>query len=151
MQIDDETSRDHKHALYMCVQKAKGQVMLQCDAVMLAKVSWTVTLHVICDGTRLESLRWNYSRARVPYPLTFDPNWSDPIAMKVAITSWNAVAQWKWDVGNNSNTDPVDDDDEEDVCGICRVAYEACCPACKMPGDDCPLSKSDFHYEWNFV
>ena len=26
--------------------------------------------------------------------------------------------------------------DEGDVCGICQVLYEGCCPFCKMPGDD---------------
>ncbi|KAI5992249.1 anaphase-promoting complex subunit 11 RING-H2 finger-domain-containing protein, partial [Pisolithus albus] len=30
-------------------------------------------------------------------------------------------------------------DGDGDVCGICRVPYEGCCPTCKMPGDDCPL------------
>jgi anaphase-promoting complex subunit 11 len=60
--------------------------------------------------------------------------------MKITIKSWHGVAQWKWDVGNN-NDDAADE--EEDVCGICRVPYEACCPACKMPGDDCPLSESN--------
>ncbi|KAF8551927.1 RING/U-box [Imleria badia] len=53
--------------------------------------------------------------------------------MKVHIKHWSAVAQWRWNTGN---TDP---DDEGDVCGICRVPYEGCCPSCKMPGDDCPL------------
>jgi hypothetical protein len=24
------------------------------------------------------------------------------------------------------------------VCGICRMPYEACCPGVKYPGDDCP-------------
>ncbi|KAL1759030.1 anaphase-promoting complex subunit 11 RING-H2 finger-domain-containing protein, partial [Schizophyllum commune] len=51
--------------------------------------------------------------------------------MKVVIKNWHAVAQWRWDIGN--------DDSEDDVCGICRVPYEGCCPACKMPGDDCPF------------
>ncbi|KAI6018635.1 hypothetical protein PISMIDRAFT_67070, partial [Pisolithus microcarpus 441] len=23
---------------------------------------------------------------------------------------------------------------------ICQVPYEGCCPMCKMPGDDCPLT-----------
>ena len=54
--------------------------------------------------------------------------------MKVHIKHWSAVAQWRWNTGNN------DPDDEGDVCGICRVPYEGCCPSCKMPGDDCPLS-----------
>ena len=57
--------------------------------------------------------------------------------MKVHIKHWSAVAQWRWNTGN---TDP---DDEGDVCGICRVPYEGCCPSCKMPGDDCPLSACD--------
>ena len=58
-------------------------------------------------------------------------------AMKVKIKKWHAIAQWRWDTGN---PDP-DDDGEGDVCGICRVPFEGCCPSCKMPGDDCPLSK----------
>ena len=33
-----------------------------------------------------------------------------------------------------------DEDGEGDVCGICRIPFEGCCPTCKMPGDDCPLS-----------
>lgn len=57
--------------------------------------------------------------------------------MKVVVKSWHAIAQWKWDTGNN---DTEDGDVEGDVCGICRVPYEGCCPSCKMPGDDCPLS-----------
>ncbi|KAI0825263.1 anaphase-promoting complex subunit Apc11 [Trametes gibbosa] len=55
--------------------------------------------------------------------------------MKVHINSWHGIAQWRWDTGTN---DP-DDDGEGDVCGICRVPFEGCCPSCKMPGDDCPL------------
>lgn len=58
--------------------------------------------------------------------------------MKVAVKRWNAVAQWRWDTGNAEQ----DDDGEGDVCGICRVPYEGCCPSCKMPGEDCPLSTS---------
>jgi hypothetical protein len=57
--------------------------------------------------------------------------------MKVIINNWHAIAQWRWDTGNPES---AQDDDEGDVCGICRVAYEACCPSCKVPGDDCPLS-----------
>ena len=60
--------------------------------------------------------------------------------MKVVVKDWHAIAQWRWDTG--TNTDSHEADDEGDVCGICRVPYEGCCPSCKMPGDDCPLSKS---------
>jgi len=58
--------------------------------------------------------------------------------MKVKIKSWHAIAQWRWDTGN---TDHDEGDGEGDVCGICRVPYEGCCPTCKVPGDDCPLSE----------
>lgn len=83
--------------------------------------------------------------------------------MKFSVTSYNAVAVWKWDTHTSSSehklyhyarsADPAasggygeyddDDDDEEDddVCGICRLAFESTCPDCKVPGDDCPLSE----------
>ena len=60
-------------------------------------------------------------------------------SMKVIVKRWNAVAQWRWDTGPDQDDS---DDGEGDVCGICRVPYEGCCPACKIPGDDCPLSAS---------
>ena len=70
--------------------------------------------------------------------------------MKVTIVSYHAVAAWKWDTSTEphklydyATSGGGDDfDDDEDECGICRLAYESCCPACKVPGDDCPLSKS---------
>ncbi|XP_035890167.1 anaphase-promoting complex subunit 11 isoform X1 [Phyllostomus discolor] len=46
--------------------------------------------------------------------------------MKVKIKCWNGVATWLW-VANDEN------------CGICRMAFNGCCPDCKVPGDDCPL------------
>lgn len=46
--------------------------------------------------------------------------------MKVVIKNWTAVATWQW-VSN------------DDTCGICRMSFEACCPECRSPGDDCPL------------
>ena len=46
--------------------------------------------------------------------------------MKVKIKSWTAVGTWQW-VSN------------DDTCGICRMSFEACCPDCRTPGDDCPL------------
>ncbi|TEB29335.1 RING/U-box, partial [Coprinellus micaceus] len=54
--------------------------------------------------------------------------------MKVTVKHWHAIASWRWDTGNKE-----EENEEFDVCGICRVAYEACCPGCKTPGDDCPL------------
>lgn len=73
--------------------------------------------------------------------------------MKVTIKSYHAVAAWKWDTSDEphkvfkyagASDDPYgDDDDDDDECGICRLAFESCCPDCKVPGDDCPLSESD--------
>ena len=48
--------------------------------------------------------------------------------MKIKVKSWNMVAQWSWYVK-----------EDDDVCGICYSEYDACCPTCKMPGDECPL------------
>lgn len=39
---------------------------------------------------------------------------------------WHAVASWTWDA-------------QDETCGICRMAFDGCCPDCKLPGDDCPL------------
>ena len=38
---------------------------------------------------------------------------------------WHGVATWRWDVN-------------DERCGICYNAFEACCPDCSAPGDDCP-------------
>ncbi|XP_058119724.1 anaphase-promoting complex subunit 11 [Anopheles ziemanni] len=46
--------------------------------------------------------------------------------MKVTVKSWMGVCAWKW-LANDDN------------CGICRMAFEGCCPDCALPGDDCPL------------
>ncbi|OJA20175.1 hypothetical protein AZE42_12048 [Rhizopogon vesiculosus] len=67
--------------------------------------------------------------------------------MKVHIKHWSAVAQWRWNTGNTTH----DQDDEGDVCGICRVPYEGCCPSCKMPGDDCPLISDDLPFVFVFA
>ncbi|XP_073271148.1 anaphase-promoting complex subunit 11 isoform X1 [Primulina huaijiensis] len=40
--------------------------------------------------------------------------------------TWHAVASWTWDA-------------QDETCGICRMAFDGCCPDCKLPGDDCPL------------
>ncbi len=66
--------------------------------------------------------------------------------MKMRIKQWNAIAVWKW----------IADDDN---CGICRMAFDCCCPECKVafhlfrlffsvsldpvdvqvPGEECPI------------
>ena len=42
--------------------------------------------------------------------------------LKVHFKGWNGVASWKW-IAN------------DDTCGICRVAFDGCCPDCKLPGN----------------
>jgi hypothetical protein len=54
---------------------------------------------------------------------------SDFEMREVKIKRWHGVAKWKWEVA------------DEEVCGICRMPYEACCPGVKYPGDDCPPGK----------
>lgn len=49
--------------------------------------------------------------------------------MKVKIHSATLVATWSW-------SHPLAHDE---VCGICRVAFDGTCPTCKFPGDECPL------------
>ncbi|CAD7943204.1 unnamed protein product [Amoebophrya sp. A120] len=46
--------------------------------------------------------------------------------MKVKYLSYQPVASWHWNIPN------------EDVCSICHMPFDACCPDCKRPGDDCP-------------
>ncbi|RMY08587.1 hypothetical protein D0867_08988 [Hortaea werneckii] len=49
---------------------------------------------------------------------------------KVTFSAYQAVAEWKWDLP----------EDSDDTCGICRVEFEGTCSKCKYPGDDCPIS-----------
>ncbi|GMP39757.1 hypothetical protein CsSME_00010467 [Camellia sinensis var. sinensis] len=42
------------------------------------------------------------------------------------ICRWHSVASWTWGA-------------QDETCGICRTAFDGCCPDCKFPGDDCPL------------
>ncbi|EMF16462.1 RING/U-box [Sphaerulina musiva SO2202] len=59
--------------------------------------------------------------------------------MKIKIKSYQAVANWKWDLPEGS----------DDKCGICRNEFDATCTKCKFPGDECPIMigecKHTFH------
>lgn len=48
------------------------------------------------------------------------------MAFKVKVKRWHGVASWTWDAG-------------DDVCGICRNAFDGCAPEAKYPGDDSPV------------
>lgn len=58
--------------------------------------------------------------------------------MKVNYNSISGVGVWRWNLRGGSEVE----EEEEDVCGICRVVYDGCCPDCKIPGETCPLSES---------
>ncbi|OAO90741.1 hypothetical protein AXX17_AT5G26580 [Arabidopsis thaliana] len=30
-------------------------------------------------------------------------------------------------------------DAQDETCGLCRMPFDASCPDCKLPEDDCPL------------
>ena len=60
----------------------------------------------------------------VPPLLTENPRYPRP-NMKVKVKRWHCVAVWKWEI-------------DDEVCGICRMPFESCCPGVKFPGDDCP-------------
>ena len=49
---------------------------------------------------------------------------------------YHAVAHWHWDAG-------------DDVCGICRVAFEGCPPGEKFPGDDSPVVWGRCHHAFH--
>ena len=36
------------------------------------------------------------------------------------------VGHWRWVT-------------DYDICGICQLAFEFCCPDCRLPGDYCPI------------
>lgn len=55
--------------------------------------------------------------------------------MKVNILEWHGVTTWHWKVSGDSAGDGYMDE----LCGICRVAFDGTCPNCKYPGDECPI------------
>ncbi|KAH9262828.1 hypothetical protein BASA82_000154 [Batrachochytrium salamandrivorans] len=64
-----------------------------------------------------------------------------PAGFKVEIKKYRATGVWK--MGRpalqvrvkNRNTTLME---ESEDCGICRQAFDATCPDCLLPGEDCP-------------
>ena len=52
---------------------------------------------------------------------------SDDAGLKVRVTAARFVASWRWSVAA-----------ADEVCGICRLPFECCCPSCRFGGDECP-------------
>ncbi|CAH2449920.1 Anaphase-promoting complex subunit 11 [Komagataella phaffii CBS 7435] len=57
--------------------------------------------------------------------------------MKVTIQNWHSIFAWHWDVPG------------DEVCGICRVAFDGTCPVCKFPGDQCPIAIGSCHHSFH--
>jgi anaphase-promoting complex subunit 11 len=66
------------------------------------------------------------------------PNVEDPQKMDDGILDEPGLVG---DDGPANADDEDEDDDDEEMCGVCQQEFESACPACKVPGDDCPLSK----------
>ncbi|SCU84336.1 LAMI_0C07118g1_1 [Lachancea mirantina] len=95
--------------------------------------------------------------------------------MKLEYEQVHCVFSWAWDIGNvedhgvtssngvvggggeadevgaigalGGNGRPSEADD--DVCGICRASYNGTCPACKFPGDECPLVVGECNHNFH--
>ena len=73
--------------------------------------------------------------------------------LQLNITKYRATATWKWDIASkstlNNDNKPLDlnaplvkeeeNEEEEDLCGICRQAFDYHCPNCKFAGDECKI------------
>ncbi|VEU21243.1 DEKNAAC102191 [Brettanomyces naardenensis] len=57
--------------------------------------------------------------------------------MKIKLNSTYAIYSWHWDVP------------EDELCGICRVAFDGTCPTCKYPGDQCPIVIGECHHAFH--
>ncbi|KAK6453644.1 ubiquitin-protein ligase anaphase promoting complex [Scheffersomyces xylosifermentans] len=57
--------------------------------------------------------------------------------MKVNIVEWHGFSTWHWNLATESH--PENSGYVDELCGICRVAFDGTCPNCKYPGDDCPI------------
>lgn len=62
--------------------------------------------------------------------------------MKVKIVDWHAVTIWHWKL-ESSDSASGQTNYLDELCGICRVAFDGTCPNCKYPGDECPIVLGD--------
>ena len=62
-----------------------------------------------------------------PQPQPAAPAPAPAPGLTVRVTAARLVASWRWTVA-----------EPDEVCGICRLAFESPCPTCRFAGDDCP-------------
>lgn len=57
---------------------------------------------------------------------------------------------WSWHIPRDSKDGHAHEiDDDDDVCGICRASYNATCPSCKYPGDECSLVVGECNHNFH--
>ncbi|KAL0249142.1 hypothetical protein GEMRC1_004375 [Eukaryota sp. GEM-RC1] len=49
------------------------------------------------------------------------------MTFNLELLQYNGIAFWQWDTK------------DRDCCGICHNSFDAPCPKCELPGDNCPL------------
>lgn len=73
--------------------------------------------------------------------------------MQLELSSVSLVGAWVWDIPRDSPNarcaKPDEEDDEDDVCGICRNRYDGTCPSCEYPGNSCPLVLGTCHHNFH--
>lgn len=79
--------------------------------------------------------------------------------MRIEVANVNLVGSWLWDrprnpklaelTENGTDVNQQDEDDEEDVCGICRNRFDGTCPSCEYPGDTCPIVLGSCHHDFH--
>ncbi|GMM44177.1 anaphase promoting complex subunit 11 [Pichia kluyveri] len=50
----------------------------------------------------------------------------------ITVQSISPVYTWEWNCNDN-----------DEMCGICRISFNGPCPQCKFPGDNCPITKGN--------
>ncbi|KAJ1963735.1 hypothetical protein GGI12_001870 [Dipsacomyces acuminosporus] len=123
-----QAGKEHKPIAHQPLSKQLSQVLSKTPTpsqVIVVGSDEMAKQQVVVRDTETQEQQTCTCVASPYLPFLFiDPFY---LTMKVTITDWRAVAGWRWDVP------------DDEVCGICRVAFDACCPECKVPGDDCPL------------
>ncbi|KOX72154.1 Anaphase-promoting complex subunit 11 [Melipona quadrifasciata] len=83
-----------------------------------------VATSIALEHTTACPFTYNHEREATPGSTGWPRLSSFPFPKDIA--GWTGVATWRW-IANDDN------------CGICRMPFDASCPDCKIPGDDCPL------------
>ena len=84
------------------------------------------------------SWRWNVDPNHTEPPTRPPPNNS---ADSTSDDVDGLVGDSDEDQSGGSDEEDDESEEEDEMCGVCQQEFESACPACKVPGDDCPLSR----------